>query len=188
MKEFVNGIWKNNPVLFLMLGLCPTLAVTTSVLNAIGMGVATIFVLLGSGILISLLRKLIPEEVRIPSFIVIIATFVTIVYLYMQAFLPSLASSLGLYLMLIVVNCIVLGRALAFAYKNPVIPTIKDSLGMGIGFLLALIIISAIRELIGTGALLGYQIFNGGVLIMVLPPGALLVMGLILGIKKWRSA
>ena len=188
MKEFLQGLYKRNPVFFLMLGLCPTLAVTTTVSNAIAMSVATIFVLVCSGIIISLTRKLIPDEIRIPSFIVIIATFVTMVYLFMQAYTPEMAESLGIYLMLIVVNCIVLGRALAFAYKNPIWLTLQDSMGMGLGFTLALIIISAIREFIGTGSILGYEIFSSGIMIFVFPPGALLVMGLILGFKQWRTS
>lgn len=189
MREFLDGIFKKNPVFFLLLGLCPTLAVTTTLKNALGMAAATIFVLVCSSILISLIRKLIADEIRIPAFIVVIATFVTIVNLLMEAYYPEVAAGLGIYLMLIVVNCIVLGRALAFAHKNPVWPSFLDALGMGIGFSFALVVISTIRELGGTGQLLGYTINPfGGLMILALPPGALLVTGLILGYRNWRAS
>jgi electron transport complex, RnfABCDGE type, E subunit len=152
IKDFTNGIVKVNPIFVLALGLCPALAISTSIDNAIGMGAAVIFVLLFSNLMISLIRNVIPKEVRIPCFIVIIATFVTIVSLALQAYLPALNESLGIYVPLIVVNCIILGRAEAFASKNPVSRSVLDALGIGLGFTLSLIIISIIRELLGTGA------------------------------------
>src|SRR3989338_3437808 len=150
-SEFLKGVTVENPTFALVLGLCPTLAVSTSVSNAIGMGVAATFVLLGSNVIISLVRKLIPDQIRIPCFIVIIATFVTIVELTMKAYAPELSKALGIFVPLIVVNCIVLGRAEAFACKEGVLASILDALGMGIGFTLALILISGIREMFGNG-------------------------------------
>lgn len=187
---FFEGIFSKNPIFFLILGMCPTLAVTTSIDNALGMAVATLFVLVFSCILISGIRKLIPENIRIPAFIVIIAGFVTVANLFMEALAPALYERLGVYVLLIVVNCIVLGRSLAFAYKNPIIPSFFDSFGMGIGFSVALIIISAIRELIGTSkiALFGNTLISlpvGSVSMMVLPPGALLTMGLLLALINY---
>lgn len=182
-KEFTKGITIENPTFGLVLGLCPTLAVSTSVINAIGMGIAATFVLLGSNIIISSLRKLIPNEIRIPCFIVVIATFVTINELMMKAYFPALNVSLGIFVPLIVVNCIVLGRAEAFACKRPIIDSIFDALGMGVGFTLALIWIAAIREVLGAGKLLGISIIKGWepVAMMILAPGALLTMGLLIG-------
>ena len=186
--EFKKGITIENPTFGLVLGLCPTLAVSTSVVNAIGMGVAATFVLLGSNIIISLVRKLIPGQIRIPCFIVIIATFVTINELVMKAYFPGLNASLGIFVPLIVVNCIVLGRAEVFACKNPLIPSIFDALGMGIGFTLALIIIAAIREVLGAGKFLGFNLLGGfePVAMMILAPGALLTMGLLIGVVNYR--
>ena len=182
-KEFFKGIGSENPTFRLVLGLCPTLAVSTSVINGIGMGIAATFVLLGSNIMISLIRKSIPDQIRIPCFIVIIATFVTIVELTMKAYAPELSKSLGIFVPLIVVNCIVLGRAEAFACREPVLNSILDALGMGIGFTLALILISSIREALGNGTLFGLLIAKGfePVLYLVLAPGALLVIGLLIG-------
>lgn len=182
-KEFTKGITVENPTFGLVLGLCPTLAVSTSVINAIGMGVAATFVLLGSNIIISSLRKLIPNQIRIPSFIVVIATFVTINELVMKAYFPALSEALGIFVPLIVVNCIVLGRAEAFACKNTVIDSIFDGLGMGVGFTLALCLIASIRETLGAGKLLGFSLFKGfePVTMMILSPGALLTMGLLIG-------
>jgi electron transport complex protein RnfE len=184
MGELVKGVYKENPVFRLALGLCPTLAVSTSVENALGMGAAATFVLLGSNITISLLRKLIPAKVRIPCFIVVIASFVTIVELVMGAYLPELSKSLGIFIPLIVVNCIILGRAEAFASKNGVLVSILDGIGMGIGFTFALVLIAAIREVLGDGKLFGYMVFGPGfqpALIMIMAPGAFVTMGLLMG-------
>ncbi|MFH1996561.1 MAG: electron transport complex subunit E [Candidatus Omnitrophota bacterium] len=188
-KEFLKGIWKENPVFRLALGLCPTLAVSTTVVNGIGMGLAATFVLVGSGIIISLVRSIIPREVRIPCFIVVIATFVTIVELCMKAYFPPLSKSLGIFVPLIVVNCIVLGRAEAFFSREPMARSIVDALGMGLGFTLALIIISAIRELLGTGAILGFSVAGDlpMPLFMILAPGALLTIGLLIGFFNLMS-
>jgi len=182
-KEFLRGIFKENPTFVLVLGLCPTLAVSVSVINGIGMGIAATFVLLGSNIIISLLRNFIPDRIRIPCFIVVIATFVTINELVMKAYSPALDRALGIYVPLIVVNCIVLGRAEAYAQRATVINSLFDGLGMGIGFTWALILISGIRELLGKGQLLGYTMLKGfqPALVLVMPSGALLVIGLLLG-------
>ena len=182
------GFIKENPTLVLVLGTCPTLAVTTSVENGIGMGLATTFVLVLSNMFISLLRKITPNEVRIPIFIVVIATFVSIVDLLIQGFVPALAESLGLFIPLIVVNCIVLGRAEAFASKNGVFDSMLDGLGMGIGFTIALVIIGTIREILGSGAILGYEIpFMKGneILIFVLAPGAFFVFGYVMALVRF---
>ncbi|MCX7926853.1 MAG: electron transport complex subunit E [Candidatus Omnitrophica bacterium] len=181
-EELTKGIAKNNPVFVLLLGLCPFLAVSVSVINGIGMGIAALFVLLGSNLIISLIRNFIPERIRIPCYIVIIATFVTIVELTMKAYLPTLAQALGIYVPLIVVNCMVLGRAEAFASKNNLFSSFLDAIGMGIGFTLALLVISAIREILGNGTFLGLKIFSEfePAIVFALPPGALLVIGLLL--------
>lgn len=188
-KEFTKGITIENPTFGLVLGLCPTLAVSTSLVNALGMGVAATFVLLGSNIIISAVRKLIPDQIRIPCYIVIIATFVTIVELLMKAYMPALNRALGIFVPLIVVNCIVLGRAEAFASKNNVIHSIADALGMGIGFTLALCIIAAIREVLGAGKFLGIGLFKGfePVTMMILAPGALLTLGLLIGLVNYLN-
>jgi electron transport complex protein RnfE len=182
-KEFFKGIGAENPIFRLVLGLCPALAVSTTVVNGLGMGIAATFVLLGSNIIISLIRKFIPDQIRIPCFIVIIATFVTIVELMMKAFAPELSKALGIFVPLIVVNCMVLGRAEAFASKKGVFVSILDGLGMGIGFTLALLVISGIREMLGSGMIFGHLIIKGfePVLFVVLAPGALLVIGLLIG-------
>lgn len=182
-KEFFKGIGSENPTFRLVLGLCPTLAVSTSVINGLGMGIAATFVLLGSNAIISLIRKSIPDQIRIPCFIVVIATFVTIVELVMKAFAPELSKALGIFVPLIVVNCIVLGRAEAFACKEPVLISILDALGMGIGFTSALLVISTIREMLGNGTLWGLVVIKSfePVLFLVLAPGALLVIGLLIG-------
>ncbi len=182
LREFLKGIIKENPTFVLALGLCPTLAVSVSVVNGIGMGIAATFVLLGSNIIISLLRNIIPDRVRIPCFIVVIATFVTINELVMKAYTPALDRALGIYVPLIVVNCIVLGRAEAYAQKEGVINSIFDGLGMGVGFTLALILISGIREFLGSGKLLGFTLIKSfePALMFIMPPGALLVIGLLL--------
>ena len=184
LPELVKGIYRENPVFRLALGLCPTLAVSTSVENGLGMGAAATFVLLGSNITISLIRKLIPARVRIPCFIVVIASFVTIVELVMAAYLPELSKALGMFIPLIVVNCIILGRAEAFASKNGIFYSILDAIGMGVGFTFALVLIGAIREILGDGKLMGYMVFGPNfqpVLLMILAPGAFIVMGLLMG-------
>lgn len=190
--EFVKGIVITNPVFVLVLGLCPTLAVSNSLNNALGMSAGVIFVLLGSNIIISLLRKITPNLVRIPVFIVVIATFVTILSLVFEAYLPPLYESLGIYLPLIVVNCIILGRAEVFASKNSVVLSIADAFGIGFGFTISLIIISFFRELLGTGGLevFGKQLFSVPVLtespmsVFIMPPGAFIVMGLLLALFR----
>ena len=182
-KELTKGIVVENPVLRLVLGTCPTLAVTTSVESAIGMGLAASVVLICSNIVISALRKVIPDKVRIPAYIVIIASFVTIVQMVVKAFLPSLDEQLGVYLPLIVVNCIILGRAEAFANKNPVLASAIDGLGMGIGFTAALFLMGAVREIFGAGTFLGNAVpflSENPMLIFILPPGGFFVYGLLM--------
>jgi Na+-translocating ferredoxin:NAD+ oxidoreductase subunit E len=183
MKEFLKGIVKENPTFVLALGLCPTLAVSISVINGIGMGIAATFVLIGSNIIIALIKNSIPERVRIPCYIVVIATFVTITEMTMKAYSPALDRALGIYVPLIVVNCVVLGRVEAFASKNNVMKSLLDGIGMGVGFTLALILISSIREFIGAGRILGLNIIKGfePALVLGMPSGALLVIGLLMG-------
>ncbi|MBI5873547.1 MAG: electron transport complex subunit E [Candidatus Omnitrophica bacterium] len=185
--EFVKGIFRENPIFFIVLGLCPTLAVSTSVNNAIGMGLAATFVLVCSNAFISMIRNFIPDKIRIPCYIVVIAAFVSIVEMVMKAYAPALDRALGVYVPLIVVNCIILGRAEAFASKNTVVSSIADGLGMGLGFTLALLIISTIRETLGAGKLAGLSISNTfePAIILSLAPGALLILGLIMGGIKW---
>jgi electron transport complex protein RnfE len=186
LRILTNGIIKENPVLILVLGTCPTLAVTTSAINGLGMGLATTFVLVMSNILISMLKKVIPDTVRIPCYILVIATFVSIVDLLIQGFVPALASSLGIFIPLIVVNCIVLGRAEAFANKNSIFDSLLDGIGMGLGFTLALFIIGTCRELLGSGAFLGHKFIQGdGILVFVLAPGAFFIFGFVIAIVKW---
>ncbi len=187
LREFSKGIFIENPTFRLALGLCPTLAVSTSVLNGFGMGVAATFVLLGSNIIVSSIRNFIPSKIRIPCFIVIIATFVTIVELTMKAYFPALSKSLGIFVPLIVVNCIVLGRAEAFASRHSIVNSILDGLGMGVGFTLALVIISLIRELLGNGTFLGLLVIKGfqPALLFILAPGALLVIGILIGVVNY---
>ena len=184
-KILKNGIIDENPTFRLVLGMCPTLAVTTSVMNALGMGAAATFVLICSNVVISLLRNFIPDKVRIPAFVVVIAAFVTIVQLLMKAFLPDLDKALGIFIPLIVVNCIILGRAEAFASKNQVWPSLLDGLGMGLGFTLALTLIATVREILGNGTFLGINLFGTGfqpALIMILAPGGFITLGLLLGL------
>lgn len=184
-RIFMNGVLTENPTFRLVLGTCPTLAVTTSAINGLGMGAAATFVLLGSNMVVSALRKVIPDKVRIPAFIVIICTFVTVIQLLMQAFIPSLYESLGIFIPLIVVNCIILARAEAFASKNPVLDSAVDGLGMGVGFTLALTLIGSIRELIGNGSIFGFNLLGEAyqpMLLIILPAGGFLVFGLLLGI------
>jgi len=183
VQEFTKGLWDEIPPFRLVLGLCPTLAVTKSVENGIGMGLATTFVIVGSNIMVSMLRNIIPSKVRIACFIVVIATFVTVVELLMQAYTYPLFLTLGIFIPLIVVNCIVLGRAEAFAFKNPVLPSLADGLGIGIGFTLALGALGAVRELFGNGTLLGAQIMPASFQpfgFMVQAPGAFVCLGLML--------
>lgn len=187
LSILTKGFFKENPTLILVLGCCPTLAVTTSVTNALGMGAATTFVLLMSNIIISALKNVIPDKVRIPSYIVIIATFVSMIDLLIQGFLPSLSASLGVFIPLIVVNCIVLGRAEAFANKNTVFDSMLDGLGMGIGFTIALTLIGGIREILGSGSFLGYQFIPSeyNMLIFVLAPGAFIVFGFVMAAVRY---
>ena len=189
-QEFTKGIIKENPVLRLVLGTCATLAVTTAASNAIGMGLATTFVLVCSNAAISLLKKVIPDKVRIPAYITLIAGFVTIVQLLVKAFVPSLDEALGVFLPLIVVNCIILGRAEMFANKNPVLPSIIDGLGMGVGFTATLLLMGIIRELLGAGTIFGVAItanFMDPVLIFILPPGGFFVFGLLIALANKLS-
>jgi len=177
-KNFTKGFINENPILVLLLGTCPTLAVTTSAINGLGMGLATTFVLAGSNTVVSLVKSTIPDKVRIPSFIVIIASFVTIVQLVMQAYTPSLYDALGIFIPLIVVNCIVLGRAEAFASKQSVLSSLIDGIGMGLGFTMALLILGAVREALGNVSFLGMKFAEGdGILVFVLSPGAFLALG-----------
>ena len=178
MKNFSKGILRENPILVLVLGACPTLATTSSAVNGLGMGLATTFVLLGSNVVVSLMKNVIPDKVRIPAFIVVIATFVTIVDLLMQAFVPSLYDTLGIFIPLIVVNCIVLGRAEAFASKNTIWSSFLDAAGMGLGFTLALGVLGAVREILGSGAIMGLKFISGdGILVFILAPGAFIALG-----------
>ncbi|MBQ3330013.1 MAG: electron transport complex subunit E [Ruminococcus sp.] len=179
-QEFTKGIVKENPVLCLVLGTCPTLAVTTSAFNAIGMGVAATAVLICSNAVISALRRFIPDKVRIPAYITIIAGFVSIVQMLVKAFAPAINDSLGIFLPLIVVNCIILGRAEMFAGKNPVLPSILDGLGMGVGFTAALLCMGIIREFFGSGSLFGMPIMPVNILIFILPPGGFFVFGMLI--------
>lgn len=181
MERLYNGIIKENPTFVQMLGMCPTLAVTTSAINGLGMGLTTMVILTLSNIMIALLRKLIPDKVRIPAFIVIIASFVTVVQFLLKAYIPSLNASLGLYIPLIVVNCIILGRAESYASKNPVIPSAFDGIGMGLGFTVGLTIIGIIRELLGTGSIFGHVLYSGykPIGIFVMAPGAFLVLAFV---------
>jgi electron transport complex protein RnfE len=178
LQLITKGILKENPTFVLILGMCPTLATTTTAINGMGMGAATMAVLIMSNIVISLIKNLIPDKVRIPAFIVVIASFVTVIQLLMQAYLPSLYKSLGIFIPLIVVNCIILGRAEAFASKNGAFDSALDGLGIGLGFTLSLTLIGAVRELLGSGAIFGQSLISGdGMLIFVLAPGGFLVLG-----------
>ncbi len=188
-NNFSRGLFKENAVFVLFLGLCPTLAVTTSAFNGLGMGLATSFVLLFSNIVVSTVKAKIPDKVRIPCYIVIIATFVTIVNLLMEAYTPDLHEQLGLFIPLIVVNCVVLGRTEAFASKNSLIPSALDGLGTGLGFTMALTLLGAIRECLGAGSVFGFEfIKTGGLILFILPPGAFLVLGyLIVLVNKFNK-
>jgi len=187
IREFTKGIWDENPTFRLVLGMCPPLAITTAAVNGIGMGLSTTFVLVFSNIVISLLRNVIPDKVRLPAYIVVIASFVTIVDLTMNGFFHPIHKVLGIFIPLIVVNCIILGRAEAFANKNPVLASTLDGLGMGLGFTLALVLVGSIREALGNGTIFGVSLFGQGfvpMLIMILPPGAFITLGLLLGLMN----
>lgn len=183
VQNFTKGFLKENPILVMILGTCPALATTSTMINGIGMGLATTFVLLGSNTVISLMKNVIPDKVRIPAFIVVIATFVTIVDLVMKAYVPALYDSLGIFIPLIVVNCIVLGRAEAFASKNTVWSSVVDGAGMGLGFTAALGVLGAIRELLGSGAIAGFKFISGdGILVFILAPGAFIALGYLIAV------
>jgi len=188
-NNFRKGIFKENAVFVLFLGLCPTLAVTTSAFNGLGMGLATSFVLLFSNMVVSMVKVKIPDKVRIPCYIIIIATFVTIIDLLLEAYTPDLHLQLGLFIPLIVVNCVVLGRSEAFASKNSIIPSALDGLGTGLGFTLSLTLLGAIREIIGAGSIFGFEfIKSGGLVLFILPPGAFLVLGyLVVIVNKFNK-
>jgi electron transport complex protein RnfE len=184
-QEFIKGLWDENPVFRQLLGLCPTLAVTNAVINGFAMGMATTFVLIFSSLVVSSIKKLIPSQVRIASYIVIIATFVTVADRFLAAFFPPISKSLGPYVPLIVVNCIILGRQEAFSSKNTVGRSLLDALGMSAGFVLALLILSAIREILGMGTFLGYQVMGPWFkpwIIMILPPGAFITLGILIAL------
>jgi len=183
MKNFTKGFFKENPVFILLLGMCPTLGVTTSAINGLGMGLATTFVLIMSNLVISSIKNFIPEKVRIPCFIVVIASFVTIVDLVMAGYFPALHAQLGIFIPLIVVNCIVLARAEAFASKHNLFTSFVDGCGMGLGFTMAVVILGAIREMLGAGSIFGYKFLAGdGMLVFVLSPGAFIVLGYLIAV------
>ncbi len=185
IKNFTKGFIRENPVFVLLLGLCPALGVTTSAFNGLGMGLATTFVLVSSNTVVSVIKNLIPDKVRIPSFIVIIATFVTIVQLVMEAFVPDLFATLGLFIPLIVVNCLVLGRAEAFASKKDTLSSVIDGLGMGLGFAFALMVLGGVRELLGQGAIFGMSFIKGdGMLVFILAPGAFIALGYLIALTN----
>ena len=190
-KVLMNGIIKENPTFVLLLGMCPTLGTTSSALNGMSMGLATTFVLVCSNVVISMIKNLIPDMVRIPAFIVVIASFVTALQMCMQAFVPDIYATLGLFIPLIVVNCIILGRAEAFASKNGVIPSFFDGVGMGVGFTIALTVLGAVREILGTGKIFGLEVWpeDYGMLMFVLAPGAFIVLGYLIAIvNKLKKA
>lgn len=187
LNNFSKGFLRENPILVLLLGTCPALAVTSSSMNGLGMGLATTFVLFMSNAFISMIKNFVPDKVRIPSFIVVIASFVTIVDLLMQAYTPSLSAQLGIFIPLIVVNCIVLGRAEAFAAKNNILSSMVDGLGMGLGFTVALTIMGSIREMLGAGSIFGFKFIAetaDGILIFILAPGAFITLGFLIALLK----
>ncbi|MFA5329965.1 MAG: electron transport complex subunit E [Prolixibacteraceae bacterium] len=187
LDNFTKGFFRENPILVLLLGTCPTLAVTSSAINGLGMGLATTFVLFMSNVFISLIKGFVPDKVRIPAFVVVIASFVTVVDLLMQAYTPALSKQLGIFIPLIVVNCIVLGRAEAFAAKNTVFSSFIDGLGMGLGFSLALTVLGGIREMLGAGSVFGYKFISegaDGILVFILAPGAFITLGFLIAILK----
>ena len=186
-EDFTKGLWKENPVFRQLLGMCPTLAVTNAMINGLAMGLATTFVLVFSSLVVSSIRKLIPSQVRIASYIVIIATFVTVADQFLAAFFPPISKNLGPYVPLIVVNCIILGRQEAFSSKNTVGRSLIDALGMSLGFIMALLVLSAIREILGSGTFFGYQVMGTWFepwIIMVLPPGAFIALGILIGLAN----
>ncbi len=190
-KEIVRGIVKDNPTFSLVLGMCPTLAVTTAAINGVGMGLATLLVLTASNVIISLIRDFVPGKIRIPIFVVVIATFTTIVDLVMAAFVPDLHKVLGLYIPLIVVNCIILQRAEAYASKNNPVMSMADGIGEGLGFTLALTLLGSIRELLGAGSIFGWSVFGAGfqpMTLMVLAPGGFITLGLLIGIIQYMRS
>lgn len=183
LANLTRGIFRENPTFVIVLGMCPTLATTSSAINGMGMGLATLFVLMGSNVVISLIARFIPDKVRIPSYIVVIATFVTIIDLLMQAYTQSLYEKLGIFIPLIVVNCIVLGRAEAFANKNGVFDSLLDAVGMGLGFTLALTLLGSIREILGNGSIFNFKFMQGdAILVFILAPGAFIVLGYLIAI------
>ena len=188
LERIYNGVYKENPIFVLMLGLCPTLAVTTSATNGIGMGLSTTAVLVFSNMLISMLRNVIPDKVRMPAYIVIVASLVTVVQFLMQGFVPDIYAALGIYIPLIVVNCIILGRAESYASKYPVIPSIFDGIGMGLGFTVALVLLGAFREIIGAGQIFGYEVLSAKyyepITIFILAPGAFFVLSMLTAIQN----
>src|SRR6056297_934153 len=187
IKDFTNGLWAENPIIRLVIGMCPTLAVTNTASNGLAMGLATSFVLIMSEIVISLIKKLIPVNVRIPSYILVIATFVTFTDYFLKAFFPSIASSLSLFIPLIVVNCLILGRQEAFASRNPTHRAIADAVGMGLGFTWMLVLLSAVRELLGMGSIFGVEILGSWyqpMVIMILPAGAFISLGILVGLMN----
>lgn len=187
MKIFLNGIFNENPILVSLIGMCSVLAVSTSATNSVAMGLSVIAVLIGSNISISLLRKFIPEEIRIPVFIVVIATFVTIVDMFLNAYAPDIYAALGIFIPLIVVNCLILARAEAFAYKNGIISSIFDALGMGLGFTLAITLLGSLREIIGAGTIFGISLFGDAfqpAAVFVAAPGAFILLGILIGIYR----
>ena len=191
LKILLNGLIKENPTFVLLLGMCPTLGTTSSAINGMSMGLATTFVLICSNVVISLIKNLVPDKVRIPAYIVVIAAFVTMVEMVMQAYVPALYASLGLFIPLIVVNCIVLGRAEAFAAKNSVVPSMFDGLGIGLGFTVALTLLGSIRELLGTGKIFDFAIYpeSYGMLLFVLAPGAFIALGFLIAlVNKLRKS
>lgn len=187
VNNFTKGFFRENPILVLLLGTCPTLAVTSSAINGLGMGLATTFVLFMSNVFISMVKNFVPDKVRIPAFVVVIASFVTVVDLLMQAYTPALSNQLGIFIPLIVVNCIVLGRAEAFAAKNGIFSSFIDGLGMGLGFTMALVTIGGIREILGAGSIFGQRFITegaDGILIFILAPGAFITLGFLIAILK----
>jgi len=187
LKDLLNGIWKQNPTFRIILGMCPALAVTNAAINGLTMGLATLFVLLASGLFVSLIRNLIPSKIRIPCYIVIIATFVTIADYFLAAYYPAIHEVLGIYVPLIVVNCIILGRMEAFAGKNPIKNSLADAFGMGLGFTWALVLLGAIREFLGFGAIFGFKILGSWypqMVVMRLPTGAFITLGLLIAMMN----
>ncbi|MGV8983563.1 RnfABCDGE type electron transport complex subunit E [Clostridium sp.] len=185
-----NGVVTENPIFVQVLAMCPTLAVTSSVVDALGMGMASTVVLIGSNVIISLIRKVVPDKIRIPAYITVIATFVTLIQFLLQGFVPSLYKSLGIFIPLIVVNCVILGRAESYAGKNKVFPSLFDAIGMGLGFTIALAILGSIRELLGAGSILGFKVFGNSfepAIMMVLAPGAFITLGILMALLNQRS-